>query len=141
MNNNAPYSHNRVVKINNANPEMPNLWNKEKAETFVFVAPVRSQTRKFAKAVEVRIYWSRNGQTAYAVVFAHNRDHTMHLNGHGKAGGYGYHKESAAACEAFSSAGIELERHFGGCGESPIIKAVEALARKLGWKTGEVMTF
>ncbi len=121
---------------------MPDVSNKEKERTIVFIAPVRSETRKFAKAVEVRIYLSRNGKTAYALLWAHNRDHTVHLHGSGRAGGYGYcNKESAAACEAFSSAGIELERHFSGCGESPMIKAVEALAKKLGWKTGEVMTF
>lgn len=59
----------------------------------------------------------------------------------GFAGGGGYCKESAAIDDAFYNAGIELRACFGGYGEAPAIIAIESLAKKLGWDTGELMVF
>lgn len=49
---------------------------------------------------------SRSASTVYASIWVHGAD--IHAAGHGSAGGYGYHKESAAFAEAITSAGIEL---------------------------------
>ena len=54
-----------------------------------------------------------------------------HRNGSGTAGGYGYHRGSAAACEAIYNAGIELDEDISGRGDSSIVEAVEAIARAI----------
>ena len=54
-------------------------------------------------------------------------------SGSGYAGGYGYHKASAAAQDAIQSAGIELSAPIGGAGDSAIEAALGAIARALGF--------
>ncbi len=48
---------------------------------------------------------SRTASTVYASIWVHG---PRYCAGHGQAGGYGYHKESAAFAEAIRSAGIDL---------------------------------
>ena len=69
----------------------------------------------------------------YACLWVHDRKSGIHCSGSGSAGGYGYHRPSAAAAEAFQSAGIELSKHIGGVGESAMKEALNALAKKLGY--------
>ncbi|MFX5068880.1 hypothetical protein ABTC68_19770, partial [Acinetobacter baumannii] len=54
--------------------------------------------------------------------------------GQGKAGGYGYHKPSAALADAISDAGIRLSRSISGCGDDVMRDACEAIARALTGK-------
>lgn len=56
-------------------------------------------------------------------------------NGSGSAGGYGYHRASAAACEAIYNAGIELDEDISGRGNEAMREAVEAIARAM-WQKG-----
>ena len=73
------------------------------------------------------------------------------------AGGYGYHKESAALDSAIKSAGIELygsnystwgdskpdykrRAHIGGCGNGSMLTALKAIARAAGAR-GEIYIF
>lgn len=49
----------------------------------------------------------------------------------GTAGGYGYHRASAAAQEAIYNAGIDLSDDIGGRGGHSIENAVEAIAKAL----------
>ena len=72
----------------------------------------------------VRVYWP--AQTAYACVWLSFAD--SYSVGKGKAGGYGYCKESAAIDEALRSAGIQLEHSIHGVGESAIWGALAAIA-------------
>lgn len=53
-------------------------------------------------------------------------------SGYAKAGGCGYHMESAALEEAFASAGIQFDTAFGGAGEAAMKAAIEAVAAYLG---------
>jgi hypothetical protein len=68
----------------------------------------------------------------------------LHVSGRGQAGGYGYHKPSAAIDAAIRSAGITLTREDGkradisGVGDEAIREALEAIARACGAQ-GEVM--
>lgn len=80
---------------------------------------------------------SRSASTVYAAVWVHGP--SMYASGKGTAGGYGYHKESAAVGDAISSAGFDLSKHINGCGERPMIEALEALARLAGAE-GELLT-
>ena len=58
--------------------------------------------------VDCRVYMSRSrsASTVYASIWVHGNG--VYTSGKGSAGGYGYHKESAAIQDAITSAGIEL---------------------------------
>lgn len=64
----------------------------------------------------------------------HETDPCRWLSGRGTAGGFGYHKESAAFADALRSAGIELERSVSGVGDGAIEDAMRAVARAAGYK-------
>jgi hypothetical protein len=55
-------------------------------------------------------------------------------SGSGSAGGYGYHRPSAAAADAFKSAGVDLPFDISGRGDSAINDALNALAKHLKLK-------
>lgn len=122
---------------------------KETIRQFVFIAPdpdfkAGEDRRRYARPVELRFYMARSADGAspvYASVWMQSRDCSVYAAGHGSAGGYGYHKSSAAAAEAFRSAGVSLAADIAGRGDPAIIAAVEAVARRLGWSTGEVHEF
>ena len=78
--------------------------------------------------VTVRVYWPAS--TAYACVWLNFAD--SYAVGKGKAGGYGYCKESAAIDEALRSAGIKLAHSIHGVGEQAIKGALVALAEFAG---------
>jgi len=94
---------------------------------------------------------SRNASTVYASVWVNGNG--THTSGKGNAGGYGYHKTSAAMATALSDAGIELygspyagrdggenERaHIGGCGEGSIEAALLAIAAALGYADAAIV--
>lgn len=63
---------------------------------------------EMCEIVTARAYMgrSRSASTVYASVWVHYMENVC--SGKGSAGGYGYHKESAAFAEAIRSAGIEL---------------------------------
>jgi hypothetical protein len=78
--------------------------------------------------VTVRVYWPAS--TAYACVWLNLTD--SYAVGKGKAGGYGYCKESAAIDDALRSAGIQLEHSIHGVGEQAVKGALVALAEFAG---------
>lgn len=57
-------------------------------------------------------------------------------SGSGKAGGYGYHRPSQAAAEAFRNAGFTLANDIGGVGDTAMEGALHALAAWLGLALG-----
>lgn len=82
----------------------------------------------YAQPMVVRVYWP--AQTAFACVWLSTRD--WHAVGKGKAGGYGYCKESAAVDSALRDAGLTLEHSIHGVGTQAIIEAMTAFAEFLG---------
>lgn len=80
------------------------------------------------EVVNLRIYGT--GARNYACVWVKSPAHVV--NGSGWAGGYGYHRPSAAAEEAFRAAGFTFDEHFGGCGESAMQDAAIAVAKAAG---------
>ena len=62
------------------------------------------------------------------------RGHKASGSGAGFAGGYGYHKKSAALGRAIRSAGIEMDEGVGGVGEQAMVRALEAIARAVSGK-------
>ena len=83
-----------------------------------------------ATVVTLRIYWP--GSVAYACVWINRGGQEIHARGAGKAGGYGYCKESAAAHGALADAGVKLEHAIDGRGTSAIHDALSAIAEYLG---------
>lgn len=90
---------------------------------------------KMYEAVILRIY--RTDSRAYACLWTMGNyawgqaDGDLWRSGSGWAGGYGFHRASAAACDAIKAAGIELSESINGAGDSAIMQAVEAIAREM----------
>lgn len=128
--------------------------------------PKDGYSKRIVTPVDVRVYMGRGSSSSvvYCSVWARSRKgakltrvftegkkgekgqrlsmdpaQTIHVSGRGSAGGYGYHKESAAIEDAFGSAGFSFEGHFGGCGDGPAEHAVAAAAAFLGWTKGTVI--
>jgi hypothetical protein len=78
---------------------------KELVSTWNVIGKIKGELKT---VVTARCYMgrSRSASTVYASVWIHGDD--IYTSGHGSAGGYGYHKESAAIDDAITSAGIEL---------------------------------
>lgn len=78
---------------------------KEMISAYSIIGTIKGDLKKI---VTVRSYMgrSRNASTVYCSIWVHGNGY--YLAGHGSAGGYGYHKESAALQGAINSAGIQL---------------------------------
>lgn len=74
--------------------------------------------------------WYGAGSRVYCCVWIHGAN--VYSSGSGWAGGYGYHKGSAALETALSVAGVAFSEPFGGHGESAETDALAALARHIG---------
>lgn len=129
------YGHSRPMRAK-LPPEsvMNGQWydGKEIEKTVSVIAYHKGE---FKEPVKVRLFVgrSRSATTVYCTIWTHGRDGKS-FNGHGQAGGYGYHKGSAALAEAIRNAGIELDMSISGVGESAMERAVTAIARALGYR-------
>lgn len=92
--------------------------------------------RGLREAIILRFYMGRsnNASVVYASIWCRARTWENSCSGKGSAGGCGYHKESAAADEAISNAGIELQRRIDGVGSQAIDGALIAITRALGYR-------
>ena len=88
-----------------------------------------SEDGKLRELVDLRI--GQTASTAYACVWLHVAGYGTYAYGSGKAGGYGYHRSSAAAEDAFRSAGMMFNQSFGGGGDSMTREAVQAAGEYL----------
>lgn len=77
--------------------------------------------------VEARVYMSasRRAERMTAILWVHGKNYA---SGSGYAGGYGYHKSSAAVGNAIDAAGFELDTHIHGGGESALVDGLKAVA-------------
>ena len=101
---------------------------------------------EFSTPLTIKCYMGRSNSASvvHASIWVHGKG--KWFSGHGSAGGYGYHKESAAICDAITSAGIELRgdvygredtnkrAYIGGAGDSAIREAIGAITRALGYR-------
>ena len=138
---------------------------KETVAKYVILAKTK-HCNEVREIVDCRVYMgrSRSASTVYASLWIHAFE--CHTSGTGSAGGWGYHKESAAIASAITNAGIELygspygeprrwnhdekreyiakeltaikrkenkqRCHIGGCGETSVRLALEAIAWVVG---------
>lgn len=107
---------------------------------------VMIQGKELESLVEIRI--GSTASAAYACAWLYSpkvKDKEGHTvkpsfwnSGSGRAGGYGYHRQSAAAESALSRAGVELSEAIGGRGDQAIRDAVEAVGKALAPKGARV---
>ena len=116
--------------------------NKELVSAYSLV--VRLPSGEMREVITVRCYmgWSASASVIHAVMWVKCADGHW-TSGSGHAGGYGYHKESAAIASAISSAGVTLQDlendrkdhwfDLGGTGTSYYPQVFEAIARAAGY--------
>jgi len=99
------------------------------------LAPTQGErsNHELAEVVTVRTYGAKRGGGSRNYVSLWASGHGKYLAGHGQAGGWGYHRPSAAAQNAFESAGVNLSEAIDGRGETATEAAALALARALGY--------
>ena len=118
--------------------------NKKLVSAYSLV--VRLPSGDMREVITVRCYMGRSASASviHAVMWVKCADGHW-TSGSGHAGGYGYHKESAAIADAVKSAGIELkdldrtdrkDRRFdlGGTGGTYYPQVFEAIARAAGYR-------
>lgn len=84
-------------------------YSGEKETVFKYVVLAKTKhCNEVREIVDCRVYMGRSRQASmvYASIWVHAFE--VHTSGRGSAGGYGYHKESAAIEHAILDAGIEL---------------------------------
>ena len=79
---------------------------------------------RMPEAITLRLYGT--GTKNYAALWIAGNDDRR---GTGQAGGYGYHRPSAAVSEAIRNAGIELDEDISGVGDAAIRTALMAIAK------------
>lgn len=84
--------------------------------------------------LDLRIYFPN--QVCYAALWAPCNDW---VNGTGKAGGGGYHKQSAAVSAAFTAAGYSFTEHWGGSGDEAIKDAIRAVCALHGFESVHII--
>jgi hypothetical protein len=112
------------------------LPSQTRSQTLV-VAFTDDGKLKIREAAKASFYASSRGTTVHGVVEVALPDYTR-VRGYGKAGGYGYHKESAALGEALRDAGftfLEDGKNFriDGTGDSWYEETLVAAIRAVGW--------
>lgn len=90
---------------------------------------------EFEEIIDCRLLMGRSQSSAtiYCNLWIHARKPELWLHTSGSAGGYGYHKQSAALADALRSASIDLSRSINGVGETAMRAALIAIANKLGY--------
>ena len=117
--------------------------NKELVSAYSLV--VRLPSGDMREVITVRCYMGRSASASvlHAVMWVCCADGHW-ASGSGSAGGWGYHKESAAIADAIKSAGIELQDlendrkdhwfDLGGTGTSYYPQVFEAIVRAAGYR-------
>lgn len=131
----GPHTYNRVTAYPVLGRPVHNAVNhdgkKNRVNTLRFVAKDTLET-----VVDAR-WWmgkSASASVVYCSVWVYPPMHSVAegASGRGSAGGGGYHKESAALEDAFTSAGVKFEAHFGGAGEAAMARAIAAVGAFFG---------
>lgn len=100
------------AKFNGTHQNAINYSNKKELVNQMQLVAYKSG--QFDRVVDARFYMGRSSQssTVYCSVWIHGKG--FYTSGKGSAGGYGYHKESAALAASLESAGVTLYGTPGG---------------------------
>ena len=109
---------------------------KETIDSYVVIGVGKSRS-DVVELANLRIYRgrSRSASMIYASIWLRGGNYA---SGTGWAGGYGYHKASAAAQAAIDSAGITLGQPIDGRGDTAITDALHAIGIMAGFDTVRV---
>jgi len=88
--------------------------------------------------IEARLYGTGNANTCCLWVSGAG-ENKVSTQGSGRAGGYGYHRPSAALAQAISNAGFTLSRDIAGVGDDAMQEALLAMAKALKIKKPAVV--
>lgn len=107
---------------------------KETTDAWIVIGIGKSRS-DVVEIANARCYMgrSKSSSVVYASIWVHNK-----CAGHGNAGGYGYHKASAAMQAAIHSAGIKISEPIDGRGDSAIESALHAIGIAAGFDTVRV---
>ena len=86
------------------------------------------------QVVDARFWMGRSNSASvvYCSIWIHGNG--FECSGRGQAGGYGYHKPSAAFAAAVGSAGIQLAKPVDGVGDSAVRDAIETIGQAMGYR-------
>jgi len=118
----------------NANFRKENQLSKE----YTFFVHQPDDRHKLREALTIRIYCPN--QVAYCCFWMYGGNNGASIATSGKAGGYGYHKQSAAFEDAARKAGFKFANGIGGVGEDAIIEAGKAILAHFGLECYHVHT-
>lgn len=98
------------------------------------------QAGELVNPVSAVFYMGRSfsASIVYCSIWVHTADGRS-VSGHGTAGGWGYHKESAALQDAISSAGIKLSKSVHGVGENAMRDALLAITKAAGYRSKKTL--
>lgn len=128
------YAHKTVMTAKLPAANVMNGRYPEKKELISEMRVVAYRKGKFETPVTVKVFMGRSSSASVVYCSIGTHDGNRSFNGHGRAGGYGYCKKSAALADAIRNAGIELSQSISGVGESAMRRAIEAIARALGFR-------
>jgi hypothetical protein len=121
------------AKYSKTPPKGLNPNHRKEGKCFFSSVCIISRSRKpwsdgrLDPEITLRLYGT--GSKNFACLWVRTEDDSR--NGSGSAGGYGYHRPSAAADEAIRNAGFELSRSIAGVGEGAVRDALFAIAKLL----------
>lgn len=132
-------SNNKAMKAT-FNPNFKTKFNgscrkegKTYFESFNVLVPSKYGENNSNAVIELRMYGT--GNRNYACLWVHDSSNSgISTSGTGWAGGYGYHRPSAAAEAAIINAGFTLSKSISGVGDSAIEEAIKTIAKALGYK-------
>lgn len=122
----ATYDKSRATKWSNSHRKEGNC--QFTGYRIMSVEPEKNSQHRLMTRVDLRIYHTKS--TAFACLWIRGCD--MDSQGSGRAGGYGYHRGSAAVDEAIRNTGFTLDQSIGGVGDNAIREALHAIAECLG---------
>lgn len=129
----------RVTLSNNPKAKGMNAAAHRKEDNFTGQITLYNPATRAELAV-LRTYHTQS--TAYACLWCYGKNkqgEAVYNSGSGKAGGYGYHRASAAVGEAFEAAGFKLKYSIAGVGDTAIEEAMYALARFMGYRRAVII--
>lgn len=110
----------------NAKEKFTTSHRKENVKTYFnsYKAIILRPEGGYFTAVDVRMYYT--GSTMYCCVW-YNDGSFIYGSASGKAGGYGYHKGSAAFADALRNSKFSFDEQISGVGETAIVAAIQAM--------------
>lgn len=137
--NNAPYNTNKVtneIKGTNSNNIKPSQRREQNPGYSITVVTKKDEREVITIDVTEPKRYRTGMEAVMSCVWINDRKTSTYIAGSGSAGGCGYHKPSAAISEAVRNAGIQM-KDFGGCGDSTVTVAIQAIMRSLGYRKNQ----